>query len=721
MQNLEGSERAKRRKIAVQDASEGTHALCTRCAAIDWEDMILQATERPVTVRHPLTREVILESTREKVPQGKDKYRPSEHFLKIEISSLKAPCPVCLLFSSLFREVDGSGAEWLEFRKANESFYGDADTLYPDFYDAESAGVGSLRAISALGLALEDSKEDSMSRRLRKIDSGKIDIELLRNWISTCRDQHGEECNSVEFEPIPSLRVIDVHTGLIERALPGCKFVTLSYVWGSSQPPAKESQEDRGQGVLETAPQTIKDVAWLTRELGYRYVWVDRYCIPQDDPKAKHDQIQTMDLIYQQSELTIVAAAGEGPEFGLPGIGGRARDVQVSAQVGKHTCLVTADQMCDSFFESKWRTRGWTYQEAICARKCVVFTSREMYFQCKATICREAVCRPERRDIFSANLDGGPTTIWDHIREYSRRQLSFDSDALNGILGIFRQHRMNPNPVYHYWGIPFATPDHESAEKSFLANLCWDIFTYDVEIQRRPDFPSWSWTGWKAPVTSFYDQYREPPKLDGSVSVHLDDGSVTGFREAFERYIKKNEFGKLSRFLTIECWTIELEIGFSDHSWRDEFDNDFYGPWVWPAGKPGLDEDSRVAIRLNLDGRATHTIPSKKCDGPFLGLVFEGLERFADRPKGTGSAKHDGFAIVAMKNGDCYERVGQIEIVDDELSRISTSTFERVARSSSPISDSESSRSLSESSDEEEFKVTDWLPREFQWQGVKLG
>ncbi|KAI0180532.1 heterokaryon incompatibility protein-domain-containing protein [Hypoxylon sp. FL1284] len=708
-----------------RSTGEETHALCTRCANINWEDTILEATRRPVTIRHPLTREIVLESTKEQVPEGRDRYRPSECFLKVELSSLKPPCPVCLVFSSLFQEVDGTGADWLEFRKANEGFYGDADTLYPDFYDAEFSGVGSLQTVSVLGLAHQDSK-DGMSRTLRKIDSAKIDINLLRSWIRACHDQHGEECNSIEPEYIPSLRVIDVHTGIIERASPECKFVTLSYVWGSSQPPEKKSQEDQDPGVLKTAPQTIRDVAWLTRELGYRYLWIDRYCIPQDDPKAKHDQIQTMDLIYQQSELTIIAAAGEGPEFGLPGVGSRAREVQASVQVGRHTYLVTADQMCDSFVDSKWRTRGWTYQEAICARKCIVFTAKEMYFQCKSTICRETVCRPEKRDIFGTNLDGGPTTIWDHIREYSRRQLSFDSDSLNGILGIFRQHRMSTNPVYHYWGIPFSVSTHGSAEESFLTNLCWNIFTYDVEVHRREDFPSWSWTGWKATVTPYYDQYEKPPKLDGSVSVHLNDGSVMGFHEAFERYIRNNEFSELSKSIIIECWTVELEVGFTDRSWRDQFDNDFDGPWVWPTGKPALDEDSRVAIRLNLDGRETHRIPSRDFNGPFLGLVFEGREKFSPRRKGRRLVRRDGFAIVVMKTGDCYERVGQIEIADDDICRISMSTFKRTMRSGSSESDSASSRSPSESSDEEdeddeeEFEVEDWLPREFKWQGVKL-
>lgn len=40
----------------------------------------------------------------------------------------------------------------------------------------------------------------------------------------------------------------------------------------------------------------------------YRYLWVDRYCIDQDDVAEKKEQIAQMDRIYRGAELTIIAA-----------------------------------------------------------------------------------------------------------------------------------------------------------------------------------------------------------------------------------------------------------------------------------------------------------------------------------------------------------------------------------------------------------------------------
>jgi hypothetical protein len=41
-----------------------------------------------------------------------------------------------------------------------------------------------------------------------------------------------------------------------------------------------------------------------------------------------------INLIYQNSEVTTVAAAGEAPEYGLPGVGRRKRRQQPQTKIG---------------------------------------------------------------------------------------------------------------------------------------------------------------------------------------------------------------------------------------------------------------------------------------------------------------------------------------------------------------------------------------------------
>ena len=65
----------------------------------------------------------------------------------------------------------------------------------------------------------------------------------------------------------------------------------------------------------DSTPKVIKDAFLVTKKLGYRYLWVDRYCIVQDDAQEKHQQIKNMGSIYENARVTIVAAAGSDPTY----------------------------------------------------------------------------------------------------------------------------------------------------------------------------------------------------------------------------------------------------------------------------------------------------------------------------------------------------------------------------------------------------------------------
>jgi len=187
-------------------------------------------------------------------------------------------------------------------------------------------------------------------------------------------------------------RVIDCFTRRIVSLRSRDPYTTLSYVWGFAVP----EKSDDSLHLPDKAPPVIEDAISLTKLLGLRYLWVDQYCIPQDDPQAKIGQINRMEDIYANSCLTIVAAAGDGPECGLPGI---SRPVFFSAPEGKFYVgpfsltnvravspvqIVMPQTTIDvegEIMRSKWNTRGWTYQEAILAKRRLVFSESWIYFQ----------------------------------------------------------------------------------------------------------------------------------------------------------------------------------------------------------------------------------------------------------------------------------------------------------------------------------------------------
>ncbi|KPM39570.1 hypothetical protein AK830_g7010 [Neonectria ditissima] len=122
-----------------------------------------------------------------------------------------------------------------------------------------------------------------------------------------------------------SLRVIDVLQDCVVTLPPSASYVTLSYMWGQRQDRLQATMDNvtmlSQPGSLSTAvlPRTISDALQACKNLGQRYIWVDRLCVCQDDPNIKV-LLDLMGAIYHNASFTIVAVDGDA-ESGLPGVG----------------------------------------------------------------------------------------------------------------------------------------------------------------------------------------------------------------------------------------------------------------------------------------------------------------------------------------------------------------------------------------------------------------
>ncbi|RYP92705.1 hypothetical protein DL770_001218 [Monosporascus sp. CRB-9-2] len=342
----------------------------------------------------------------------------------------------------------------------------------------------------------------------------KVDLEDVRKWLKICKEHHRGRC-SIKAEPwFVGFKVIDCCTMGIVKAPEGCEYVALSYLWGSSAYDAQDSLSSlRG----ESAPLTIRDAVVVVKELGFRYLWIDRYCINQSDGGEKHDIIQRMDVIYQCASITIIAAGGKGPDAGLSGVSETMRKLDLRMHGGysrPYICLPRADS---DIQESIWWTRAWTYQEGLLSRRRLVFTESQVYFQCQSghyiEKWRDSFEKTqEPRYSFQDDLNGhrvfpnqgvGEKTedIFVRIGEYVQRELSYESDGLNAFLGLFRAYQRMPEPVYHFWGVPLLARSGAPIASSMANGLLWCSFhPSDPEhgrLRRVECLPSWSWVGWK--------------------------------------------------------------------------------------------------------------------------------------------------------------------------------------------------------------------------------
>lgn len=197
----------------------------------------------------------------------------------------------------------------------------------------------------------------------------------IRNYISTCQSSHGAKgrpsCQNDDDMPLLApLKVLDCQTRNIVKAPSNCRYLALSYVWGS-----KTSSFD---GLKY--PATIEDAITVTLRSSYRYLWVDQYCISQNSAE-KMIHTQQMDRIYRNAEACIIAAAGDYYNHGLPGVNSprHAKSTEHGVQVDGLTLLKYDRLSLDSSIcESKWWQRGWTFQELLFARRRIYFTDNEV-------------------------------------------------------------------------------------------------------------------------------------------------------------------------------------------------------------------------------------------------------------------------------------------------------------------------------------------------------
>ncbi len=192
-------------------------------------------------------------------------------------------------------------------------------------------------------------------------------------------------------------------------------YVALSYCWGGEQPrkTTKSNLEQYRISILpsevgynEYLPSAIRDAIIITNKLGFSYLWIDAFCICQDDIQEKAIEISRMPSIYRNAIVTIAAsnsgAAHDGflhqrkvteepsAVFGL-----RWRDSGDKSYYPTHQYERTSEvpycdvllmqQPCDVDAEEPLDLRAWTMQERILAARVLEYGTHRLRWICPST------------------------------------------------------------------------------------------------------------------------------------------------------------------------------------------------------------------------------------------------------------------------------------------------------------------------------------------------
>jgi hypothetical protein len=395
-----------------------------------------------------------------------------------------------------------------------------------------SKSIGIPCNLSAIGieahsLVAETKSLDWISNELYagRVRPAMVDDQLIKRWKRHCLEDHGGTCDQTFMtHRVENLRFVDVFDKCIVHFAPDTvTWTALSYCWGGPQHHAlqrKNLEEYSLPGSLvdDILPQGIIDAMAVTRALDERYIWIDSLCILQDDDKDKLDMIAAMGTIYAHAVVTIVNAANRKVTQGIPGVSIPRRMQQIHRM--KDFWLVEAlDIPCSSglqgyLHETAWNSRGWTFQEGLLSRRCLIISTDQVYWQCKTSSwCEDSCWEGTKAEEFYRHYSGSNilSKLTDYTEEnwmkiyrsileaYSKRELTSESDRLGAVQAILDVLSRDDEEAY-FWGMPKGHMEMAlswTLHKSRNNRRECDAKFMDPEkgIQSAP-FPSWSWIGW---------------------------------------------------------------------------------------------------------------------------------------------------------------------------------------------------------------------------------
>lgn len=226
----------------------------------------------------------------------------------------------------------------------------------------------------------------------------------MRKQLQNCRESH-DSCRKAYASrrslPMP-LRLIDVGpvgAGTVyfreTEQLATKTFATASYVWGTADDSNPNDEPMMTKSNLQTRmkegipvsrmPRTIRDLIIVAQGLGVRYLWIDAFCIVQDD-KDEKEEINQMAKFYERSEITICAAMAShcgqgflqprdpertyGPIYEFPYSDGREKGTATLVECPSDDKLEPAE------------CRAWIHQEIHSSLRILFFASKQVRWMC---------------------------------------------------------------------------------------------------------------------------------------------------------------------------------------------------------------------------------------------------------------------------------------------------------------------------------------------------
>jgi hypothetical protein len=178
---------------------------------------------------------------------------------------------------------------------------------------------------------------------------------------------------------------------------------------------------------------TFQDAVTITRQLGFRYLWIDSLCIIQDSQHDWQTHSAIMGEIYQNSALCIVAEMTADSNAGIFAPANVVRKENIIVLPYFSDSLKVSGEVCfryplrgDTYeWGGPLSRRAWTLQESTMASRIIRYGKEQIYLRCPTVQIDES----------------DPTLVWksesfvDLDRDHRRLFKSLDSTSTTEELG----------------------------------------------------------------------------------------------------------------------------------------------------------------------------------------------------------------------------------------------------------------------------------------------
>ncbi|KAI0404105.1 HET-domain-containing protein [Xylaria palmicola] len=361
--------------------------------------------------------------------------------------------------------------------------------------------------------------------------SSKPSLARARKWLQDCV-QHHPRCSPPAGSSFVPTRLIKIwtHEGrrLIQLRESGgveVRYVALSYCWGGRQDMQTTKQTiDRYQTEINfnDMPRSIQDAIIVTENLGIQYLWIDAFCIIQDDEEDRQREIDLMGRVYEKADVTIMASRAQGAHEGFLGnvsSYGQTRpdwvfEMHYRDRTGQLSPIVVAPK---SFRDpvDHLSKRAWAFQERLFSHRILEYCSTCVHWSCLShRDCdrQGGKCPPRHLAMKAEMLHMIPgrrqtdSVLWQRLlHTFSEKSLSIHQDRLPAIGGIAERFGLASDDEY------LAGIWRSSLPSGLLWTVDWFAvkFTVPTSLEhimppRSPSYlaPSWSWASTTLPINS---------------------------------------------------------------------------------------------------------------------------------------------------------------------------------------------------------------------------